>query len=331
MKVAVFGGGSWGTTLANMLARNGVRTTLWMREQELLAEVVARRENTWYLPGIALADSLECTNDMAGAVEGADIVLMTIPCQFYRSGLNELREHLPKKPVIVCANKGIEIERLCTMSEVTEQALGSLKPRFAMLSGPSFAREVSQEKPTAVALGCADRKLGRDIQQALSTDYFRIYTTTDHRGVELGGAIKNIIAIAAGISDGLEFGHDARAALITRGLAEMGRLGRALGAKPETFNGLSGMGDLVLTCTGDLSRNRQVGLRLGRGKKLMDILAEMKMVAEGVKTTEAVHGLGEKHGVELPITGEVYKVLYEDKDPRQSVIDLMTRDLKDEA
>lgn len=331
MRFAVLGGGSWGTTLANMLAKKGHETKLWVREQELLAEIVAKRENTWYMPGLKLHESLEVSTDEVAVMRDAEVFLVAIPSQFFRSALATMREHMPKKPVVLCANKGIELNTLCTMSQVVDEALASLKPRFAMLSGPSFALEVSRELPTAVTLGCVDRKLGLMLQEALATDYFRVYTNPDYRGVELGGAIKNIIAIAAGISDGLGFGSNARAALITRGLAEMSRLGAAMGAKPATFMGLSGMGDLVLTCTGELSRNRQVGLRLGKGQKLLDILSQMKMVAEGVKTTEAVHDLGQKLKVELPITDQVYEVLYQGKDPEQAVRELMTRELKQEV
>jgi len=197
-----------------------------------------------------------------------------------------------------------------------------------VLSGPSFAHEVAQGLPTTVSLGCADKKLGKELQALFSTDSFRVYTNEDFLGVELGGALKNVMAIAAGISDGLGFGYNARAALITRGLAEMSRLGKVMGAKAKTFMGLSGMGDLVLTCTGDLSRNRQVGMKLGQGRKLKDILAETKTVAEGVRTTESVHFLARNLGVELPLTEQVYRILYEDKDPSQAVRDLMSRELK---
>jgi glycerol-3-phosphate dehydrogenase (NAD(P)+) len=313
-----------------MFAKNGIETTIWIHEREVMAEIHAKRENTWYLPGVKLSDALSAANEPEQAVQDAEAFLFAVPSQFFRSVMMRFREHLPKKPVCICANKGIELETLMTMSEVMEDVLASLRPRFAMLSGPSFAFEVAREMPTAVALGCEDKKLGKDLQESLSNDYFRIYTNTDYRGVELGGAIKNVIAIAAGISDGLKFGSNARAALITRGLAEMGRMCKALGARPETLNGLSGMGDLVLTCTGELSRNRQVGLRLGQGQKLMDILRDMKSVAEGVKTTEAVRALGENKGVEMPITEQVYQVLYQDKDATEAVRELMTRELKGE-
>ncbi len=330
MRIPVIGGGSWGTTLANLLAKKGHDVTLWLREPDLLHEILTKRENSWYLPGIPLDPSLKASLQLEEALEGGECFLLGVPSQHMRSMLEVARSYLPKKPVMVCASKGIEVSTLSTMSMVVNEALSGLKPQFCMLSGPTFAKEVIRELPTAIVLATDEKKLGRELQQQLSTDFFRVYTSTDVRGVELGGAIKNIIAIAAGIADGLGFGNNSRAALITRGLAEMSRLGKALGAKSGTFMGLAGMGDLVLTCTGDLSRNRQVGLKLGKGHKLVEILGEMKMVAEGVKTTEAVHALGKKHDVELPITEQVYQVLYNGKDPRTAVHELMLRDLKEE-
>lgn len=331
MRFAVLGSGGWGTTLANLLVKKGHETRLWVREQELLAEMKSKGENTWYMPGVKLEDDLILSIDQAAVLADAEVCLFAIPTQYFRQALEDMRDLLPKKPIMLCAGKGIELGTHMTISQLVEDAVGPLKPRYAMLSGPSFAFEVCREMPTAVALGCADKKLGAMLQDALSTSYFRVYTNPDYRGVEIGGAVKNIIAIAAGIADGLGFGSNARAALITRGLAEMSRLGVALGAKPATFMGLSGMGDLVLTCTGELSRNRQVGLRLGRGQKLLDILGQMKMVAEGVKTTEAVHELAQQKGVDLPITEQVFKVLYQDKDPESAVMELMGRELKGEA
>ncbi|WP_243357911.1 NAD(P)H-dependent glycerol-3-phosphate dehydrogenase [Fundidesulfovibrio terrae] len=330
MKIAVIGGGSWGTTLADLLAGKGLDVTIWIREMELLAEIKAKGENTWYMPGVKLSPNLQATMDLAQACKGAEFFLMTVPSQFLRQTLSDMRPLLPKNAAIICANKGVELDTGKTMSEVCEEALAGHKYRFAVLSGPSFAYEVIRRMPTAVSLGCKDKDLARQVQELFATDTFRVYTNKDVRGVELGGAVKNIIAIAAGVSDELGFGADARAALITRGLAEMSRLGTRMGADPKTFMGLSGLGDLVLTCTGDLSRNRQVGKRLAQGQKLMDILGEMKMVAEGVKTTQAVHGLAKKLKVELPITEQVYAILYEDKDPAQAVRELMMRELKDE-
>ncbi len=330
MKIAVIGGGSWGTTLADMLAKKGLETHLWVREKEVVTNIRAKRENHWYLPGVTLCEELVVGADPASVFDGADCFLFAVPSQHVRRAYERFMKYLPKRPVIVCAGKGVELTTHKTMSQVAEEALEQLRPRFAMLSGPSFAYEVAREMPTAVALGCASKKLGQDIQDTLSTPYFRVYTNKDVRGVELGGALKNIIAIAAGVADGLGFGHNARAALINRGLQEMSRLGRAMGAKRSTFMGLSGMGDLVLTCTGDLSRNRQVGKRLGQGQKLLDILSEMKMVAEGVKTTEAVYGMRGEYDVELPITEQMYAILYEEKDPARAVSELMSRSLKDE-
>lgn len=330
MKIAVIGAGSWGTTLADLLARKGVATTLWVREPELLAEMKEKGRNTWFLPDHDLSPALQLHANPARALAGANVFLLVVPSQFLRSSLESFRDILPKKPIVVCASKGIENGTLAPMSQVVEEALEALHPRYAVLSGPSFANEVSRGLPTTVSLGCADKKLGKQLQELFSTDTFRVYTNEDYKGVELGGALKNVMAIAAGMADGLGFGHDARAALITRGLAEMSRLGKVMGAKPKTFMGLSGMGDLVLTCTGDLSRNRQVGMKLGQGRKLKDILAETKTVAEGVRTTESVYQLARKHGVELPLTEQVYRILYEDKDPAQAVRDLMTRELKGE-
>ena len=323
MKIAVIGGGSWGTTLANMLAKKGLDVHLWIREHELLSEIKSTGENTWYMPGIKLSPGLHLATDLSQITNGADYFLFAVPSQYLRSVLETLRRHMPKNVAVICACKGIEQDTLLPMSEVVREAIGSLKPRFAMISGPSFAFEVMREMPTAVSLGCADKKLAKEIQELMATPYFRVYTNPDVRGVEPGG-------IAAGVSDGLGFGANARAALITRGLAEMSRLGRAMGANPKTFMGLSGMGDLVLTCTGDLSRNRQVGLHLAKGEKLMDILSRMRMVAEGVKTTQAVHALGQKLALELPITEQMHEILYQEKSPSQAVRDLMTRTLKEE-
>jgi glycerol-3-phosphate dehydrogenase (NAD(P)+) len=290
----------------------------------------AEHKNQWYLPDVELSEGLEVSDSLSWVAEKAEFFVFVVPSQFYRGILRTVREYLPKKPVIISASKGIALETLQTMSEVTQDVLAGLKPTFAMLSGPSFAKEVCRSLPTAVTLGCKDKGVARKVQELLSTDTFRVYTSTDVRGVELGGALKNVIAIAAGISDGLGFGANARAALIARGLAEMSRLGVAMGAQIQTFMGLSGLGDLVLTCTGDLSRNRQVGLKLAQGHKLLDILGQMRMVAEGVKTTESVYALGRRYKVALPISEQVYQVLYEGKDPALAVRELMQRELKSE-
>lgn len=330
MKITVVGAGAWGTTLAGVVADKGISTSLWVRETELAAIIKETSINTWFLPDVKLPHTLAVSSDLAESLNQASYVLMAVPCQFLRPILSQMYTSLTSNPVIVCCSKGIEIDSLRPMSGVVHEELGDLDPRYAVLSGPSFAREVSQRLPTAVTLGTADPDLGAELQNALSTEYFRVYLSKDYRGVELGGALKNVMAIATGICDGLEFGTNARASLITRGLAEMSRLGEALGASAQTFMGLSGLGDLVLTCTGDLSRNRQVGLRIGRGESLESIVQSMQAVAEGVKTTQAVHELGRKAGVELPITEQVYGMLYASKDPKQAVHELMTRTLKAE-
>ncbi len=330
MKTAVFGAGAWGTALADMLAKTGRQVVLWARNSDLVNRMRELRENREYLPGIGLSPDLEMTGDVSEALDGADVFLVVVPSQFLRGFLENCRDLFPQEPVVVCASKGIELGSLSPMSQVVTEALGDKKPRYAVLSGPSFANEVGRECPTSVSLGCEDQALGKKLRELFSNSFFRVYSSVDYRGVELGGAVKNVMAIATGIADGLEFGTNARAALITRGLAEMSRLGVAMGADVKTFMGLSGMGDLVLTCTGDLSRNRQVGLKLGQGMKLDDIVGEMQAVAEGVKTTRSLFELSKTIGVELPITEQVYKIIYEGKDPGDAVIELMGRELKEE-
>jgi glycerol-3-phosphate dehydrogenase (NAD(P)+) len=330
MKVAVLGAGAWGTTLANMLTGKAGGVRLWVREPELVEEMRKTGENTWFLPGAKLHPGLAFDSDPERVLHGADIVLLVVPSQFLRDVLAACKGSLRPGQPLVCASKGIELRNLKTMSQVVQEVAGELSPCFAMLSGPSFAREVSLGLPTAVTLGCRDREQGQSLQEALSTGTFRVYYSPDVTGVELGGALKNVIAIAAGITDGLEAGSNARASLITRGLAEMSRLGAAMGAEQKTFMGLSGLGDLVLTCTGDLSRNRQVGMRIGRGEKLGEILERTKTVAEGVKTAESVRRLAEVLGVEAPITEQVYQMLYRGKAPERAVQELMGRELKHE-
>lgn len=329
MKIAVLGAGAWGTTLANTLAKKGLDVNLWVREQELCDEIKETGYNKIFLPDFRLCEKLKCNSDPQAVLGGADYYILVIPSQFMRDALIKLKPYFPQNPAIICASKGIELNSGAPMSQVVFETLEGLNPRYGHISGPTFAYELSAELPTSIVLGCEDTNLAKEVQDIFSTPYLRVYTNGDYRGVELGGAIKNIIAIAAGMADGLKFGHNARAALITRGIAEMSRLGIAMGAQASTFMGLSGMGDLVLTCTGDLSRNRQVGLKLGQGLKLSEIL-KMRMVAEGVKTTESVHFLAKRIGVELPITEQIYKILYEDKDPATAVRDLMKRDLKAE-
>ena len=330
--IAVIGAGSWGTTLADLLAKKGHAVTLWAYEPELVLEMRSSRENSLFLPGIQLHEKLRFTNDLEEAYAGCTMVLCVVPSQLVRRVMVDSLPYLPPDAVLVSASKGIELDTLAVVSEIYREICPpELFARFAALSGPSFAREVAQEMPTAVTVASESEEVARRVQQAFSSSFFRVYRNTDLVGVELGGAIKNVIAIAAGISDGLGFGSNTRAALITRGLAEMTRLGIAMGAQAATFAGLAGMGDLVLTCTGDLSRNRSVGLKIGQGRQLSEILGEMRMVAEGVKTTESAYNLARKMGVEMPIIEQMYQMLYQDKPAREAVLELMTRNPKAEG
>ncbi len=336
-KIAVIGAGSWGTALAILLGRKGLSPVVWARNPQIVEDILKHRENRTYLPGHCIPDSVEFTSDFSRAVTGMDAILLVVPSHGMRTVAQRLAEILKNQLVadlpraIIFASKGIENDTLLTMSELLEQILPEcLAGHIACLSGPSFAEEVARSMPTAVTIAASDQRLAKRLQNLFSTDYFRVYASLDMIGVQLGGALKNVMAIAAGISDGLGFGHNSRAALITRGLAEMARLGVRLGANPLTFAGLAGLGDLVLTCTGDLSRNRQVGLKLGQGLSIENILKEMKMVAEGVRTSRSAYHMSEKYKVDMPITVQVYKVLYEGLDPRAAVRELLTRPLKQE-
>ncbi len=337
MKVAVLGAGSWGTALAKLLGEKGIETCLWARDKELVKTMKSTRINEKYLPGHELPTNIYFSNDLAEAVEGSHVLLFVVPAQKTRKLAQNVAKILYTTPdsgavkAVCCASKGIEIGSLSTMSQVLEDELPEyLHGKVAILSGPSFAEEVASQKPTAVTIASTDSPIAQYMQELFSTDYFRAYSSLDLMGVQLGGSLKNVLAIAAGISDGMGFGDNARAALITRGLAEMARLGVRCGANPITFAGLAGMGDLVLTCTGALSRNRHVGLKLGQGLTLEQILAEMNNVAEGVKTAEAAYNLGKKYEVELPISEAVYQVLYEGLHPGKAVKQLMSRPLKTE-
>jgi glycerol-3-phosphate dehydrogenase (NAD(P)+) len=332
MNIGVIGAGSWGTTLADLLAGKGFAVTLWAYEKDLVERMKSGRENDLYLSGVVLAENLSFTADLTEAVAGKELLVLVPPSQVMRQVVSRAVPHIAPETVIVSASKGIENDTLKTMSEVLDELLApDLNRRLAFLSGPSFAREVAAGMPTAVAAAAADPEIARKVQEIFSTESFRVYTNDDVIGVELGGALKNVIALAAGVSDGLGFGYNTRAALITRGLAEMTRIGMAMGANPATFSGLAGMGDLVLTCTGDLSRNRTVGIELGRGKSLEDILSGMNMVAEGVKTTLSTFQLAQKLRVEAPIVEQMYHILYQGKEARRAVTDLMLRELKPEG
>lgn len=330
-RIGVIGAGSWGTTLAQLLAEKGYWIDLWVFERELCAAIRESRENILYLSGFPLHERIVPSNDIAAVTEGSHLLVMVVPSHVYRSVAVQMVPHIRKNTVIVSATKGIENETLLTMSGIWKEILPeALGVRVVTLAGPSFAREVMRKTPTAVTVAAEDLQTAEEVQQVFHTPYFRVYTSPDKVGVELAGALKNVIAIAAGVCDGLGYGLNTRAALITRGLAEITRLGVRLGAHPLTFAGLSGIGDLLLTCTGDLSRNRTVGYRLGCGEPLKEILADMRMVAEGIRTCASVHQMAQKMGVEMPICEQMYRILYENKDPRQAVWDLMERDLKSE-
>lgn len=329
--VGVVGGGSWGTVLANLLAEKGIPVSLWVFEQDLCEEMQKSGENTLYLPGVKISPMLHPDNNLERVLAGKRILLMAVPSHVYRHVAMQMLEFLQGPVVLVSATKGIENESLHTMSGIWKEIMPeSIYWEYSVLSGPSFAREVVKGVPTMVTVASDSKEVAQEIQQIFSTEYFRVYTSTDVIGVEMGGALKNIIALAAGIIDGLGLGHNTRAALMTRGLAEMSRLGTSMGAHPLTFLGLAGVGDLVLTCTGDLSRNRTVGYKLGQGMKLPEILAEMKMVAEGVKTTRSVYNLAKQREIEMPICQQMYRILYEDLAPERALAEMMQRELKHE-
>ncbi len=323
------GAGSWGTALANLLATNGHKTVLWSRGDEVAALVNRKHENTVYLPGIRLAPDLIATTELRDAVFGADLVVMVVPSHAMRATIAAASGFLSDTTVVVSASKGIEDESCKTMFDVIADETG-VPDRIAVLSGPSFAAEVAAGQPTVVVAAAKSQALAERVQADFASLTLRVYSSTDVIGVEIGGVVKNIMAIATGVSDGLGFGHNARAATITRGLAEIMRLATSLGARPETLAGLSGVGDLVLTCTGDLSRNRQLGIRIGRGEKIDDILSGMRMVAEGVRNTKAVKTLAARQGIELPIVDVTYSVLYEGLAPEQALARLFGRSLKPE-
>ncbi len=331
MRVGVIGAGSWGTALADYLARRGHRVSLWAFEPEVAADIRRKNENAVYLPGIGLAPSIEAGDDIKAVLKGAELVVFVVPSHVARGVLAGMAPHLRAGTPFVSATKGIETDTLKLPTEVIIDVLGERwRPSVGTLSGPSFAREVAKGLPTAVSLAAGDPGVAQGIQAAISSSNFRIYTNPDVLGLQVGGAVKNVMAIAAGISDGLGFGNNARAAMITRGLAEMTRLGISMGARPETFAGLSGLGDLVLTCTGDLSRNRTLGMSVGRGLPLDEILKQSRMVAEGVHTSEAVVKLAARQGVEMPISEQVHAIIHLGKKPPEAFRELVARDLKDE-
>ena len=324
MRIAVIGAGSWGTALAWLLSHNQHEISLWAYEQAVTEAIRQKRENTVYLPGITLDRSIVPTSDMAQALEGADWVLFVVPSHVSRDVLTIMRPRLSPKIPIISATKGIERKSLMLVSEVICEVLARKNAeQVAVLSGPSFAKELVKSNPTAVSLASTNHRLALHIENAFATPFFRMFLSSDLIGVQLGGALKNVIAIAAGGADGLGFGYNTKAILLTRGLSEMARLGIAMGADINTFYGQSGMGDLFLTCGGSLSRNRKVGEEIGAGKSLEAIQKSMKMVAEGVYTTQSALALARKYQVNMPIVNEIHHVLFEGKAPRQAVMDLM--------
>jgi glycerol-3-phosphate dehydrogenase (NAD(P)+) len=330
-KIGVIGAGAWGTALAKHLAEKGFAVHLWAYEQNVVHAINASHENPVFLKGVTLPHNLIATSSLTDATRSCEAVLFAVPSHATRSVLHELAPCMSDSIPVVCATKGIEEDTAKLMTEVMEDELPpSLHRVLMVLSGPSFASELSAGRPTAVCLAGADDQLVRRFQHILMTSTLRVYADTDLIGVQLGGALKNVMALAAGVIDGLELGLNARAALVTRGLAEIVRLGMAMGADPRTFYGLSGVGDLVLTCTGSLSRNHEVGVRLGRGEQLETILAGMQAVAEGVRTSRAALTLARRHQVDMPIVQEINAVLYDHKSCWKAVRDLMERDAKAE-
>jgi glycerol-3-phosphate dehydrogenase (NAD(P)+) len=331
MRSTVLGAGSWGTALASVLAGKGYPVTLWGRDASIAEAVAARHENPRYLPGVQLPPTLGATTHLGKALEGAELVVLAVPSFATRQIAIESKHHLHAGIPIVSAAKGVEADTLMTMNEVLEDVLPvAMHPYLTFLSGPSFAKEVARQLPTAIVIAGRWERVTKAVQDAFHTRSFRPYTSNDIVGCEIGGVVKNVIAIAAGLSDGLGFGANARAALITRGLAEISRLAVAKGANPITLSGLAGLGDLVLTCSSELSRNRTVGFELAKGKSLEEIQKQLGQVAEGVRNARMVRELAHRAHVEMPITEVMYRVLYQGMPPKQAVIDLMTRETKAE-
>ncbi|MBM4387364.1 MAG: NAD(P)-dependent glycerol-3-phosphate dehydrogenase [Deltaproteobacteria bacterium] len=332
-KIGIIGGGGFGTAIATLFSAKGFESVIWVNEKEVSSEINNRHANSLFLPGIELDHGIRATNDLSEAVSGAEMVVGAVPTEWMRSVYTRIEADglASSDAVFLSCTKGIERRTLMMVSQVLEEIFpAEMKEKTAFLSGPSFAAEIAGRHPTVVCVASLSEECARKAAELVKCEFFRAYITDDVTGVELGGALKNIIAIAAGMATGLGFGYNTLAALITRGLWEIARLAIKMGANPLTIAGLSGTGDLILTCTGELSRNRSVGLRLGRGEKIDQILSGMKSVAEGVFTAQAAVELSRRHGVEMPITEEVYRIIYEKKDPVAAVKDLMARETKKE-
>lgn len=330
-KIAVIGAGSWGTTLAVLLAKKQLPVTMWVFDPIHLDELQKTRVNRQYLPGATLPKNLALSGDLQAIVKAADYFVMAVPSHAMREVCEKMAGDITANQIFINVAKGIENGTLERMSEVIRETLKIDESRIASLYGPSHAEEVSNEIATAVVSASSNIETARKVRDLFSTEYFRVYSSDDIVGLEVGGSLKNVVAIAAGVCDGAGFGDNTKAALLTRGLAEIGRLGAAMGARPETFAGLSGIGDLIVTCMSKHSRNRHVGEQIGRGKTLQEVLDEMVMVAEGVKTTQSVHDLAKKLGVEMPICEQVYQALFHNKKPRDAVTELMARDPREEV
>lgn len=328
-EVSIVGDGGWGTTLAILLSQNGCKVTLWGAFPDYIEVLRSKRVNSKFLPDICIPQDIAITSSLDEATAGKDMIVLAVPSQYMRGVLSKVGPGKVLGAILVSVTKGIEKVTLKRMSEVVHEVLGSVQ--LVTLSGPTIAHEVAMKIPTTIVASAEDIKLAKEVQDVFMTDFFRVYSSTDVIGSEIGGSLKNVIAIAAGISDGLGFGTNAKSALLTRGLVEMVRLGVAMGAKKETFYGLSGLGDLATTCISQYSRNRHFGEEIGKGKKSKDIIKESEMVVEGVATTQSAHDLSKKYNIEMPITAEIHKVIYENKDPRKAVYDLMTRPPKAEA
>ncbi len=324
--ICIMGAGSWGTALSVLLATNGHKVRMWSFFKEEAEGINTNRENIAKLPGVWVPDTVICTNDVNEALQDAEAVIMVVPSEFMRSTMKTIKGGLKDNTIVVSCSKGLEDETFLTMSQIIKEEAPNV--RVVALSGPSHAEEVGRSIPTAIVAASADNEAAIFVQDIFMSPMFRVYTNSDIIGVELGGAIKNVIALCAGISDGLGFGDNTKAALMTRGITEMSRLGEIMGANPKTFSGLAGIGDLIVTCTSMHSRNRRAGILIGKGKSLEEALKEVAMVVEGVNTTKAAYHMAKKMNVEMPITSQAYEVLFNGKDARQAVVDLMMRDKK---
>jgi glycerol-3-phosphate dehydrogenase (NAD(P)+) len=327
--LGIIGAGAWGTALALLLAKKGQSLSLWVYEEDLLKTMKSKRENTLFLPGFSLPDNIHPTSSLEQAVKNKSAILLVVPTHVMRATIKSIKPHLKPDCLIINASKGIENETLCAVHQILHQELDN-NHIFATISGPTFAKEIAQGLPSALVAAGDTLEIAERVKEIISTPKVKVFTSDDALGVQIGGALKNVIAISTGICDGMDLGFNPRAALISRGLVEITRIGTALGAKPETFLGLSGIGDLILTCTGDLSRNRSVGIQLGKGRKLNEITKNMKVVAEGIRTVKSAYELKNKLNIQASIIDETYRVIYEDKSPRKALEDLLKAEIDTE-